>query len=582
MRRPSELLSRSGSAFTLVEMLIAVGAVALVGVALAAVFEATGRTVQVGRRVSALNSYAALVEQQMRRDFAGITRQGFLVIRNEMADADQIAGFSMADDVVPLHVDDLSPRPRRTDEVLFFVKGSFATAREALHASKVARADAARVYYGHGKRRSIDTSLGSLYLEPALDDQNNEPFSNLGVADPRNQNRYASEWTLVRHVTLLCPVPTSTQSLPVLAQAPGLPANVLADNDIQIAYQPAASNIFRALAVIDWSGASGIRGSVLPQFTSGLVDIATTDLRETRLVVETADVFPNLAGNQFFDPSSNNGNDGSNAGMDGLFRQYGPNSPQQDPQVVARMQSWMADALPGWSMALNPNQRTRIRVEPSAPNYLGVLADPALTPLETAYQRADQVMLGSSGFLPRCTEFIVEWTFGEVFPSDPNTPGFVDGRQGETIWHGMPRDADGTPLPGSPPTTDLSVKSFPYDDSKIAFRHAVPYRTLDGQMHSGAAGHKANTFLVHGAIPASAGDPLTSYFGFDDPTFSPDLDPPGSPDGLVQSPGDSATNTLPWAWPKRIRVTLGLADPNDPTYEAQYQFVFDLPQEPQR
>lgn len=60
---------------------------------------------------------------------------------------------------------------------------------------------------------------------------------------------------------------------------------------------------------------------------------------------------------------------------------------------------------------------------------------------------------------------------------------------------------------------------------------------------------------------------LVSYFGYYDPTFAPDVtsgDPP----------------SLPWPWPKMIRVTFTLTDPNDPSIEQSFQYVFNVPPDP--
>ena len=89
--------------------------------------------------------------------------------------------------------------------------------------------------------------------------------------------------------------------------------------------------------------------------------------------------------------------------------------------------------------------------------------------------------------------------------------------------------------------------------------------------------------LVHSpylSATQDAGQQVTSYFGYTDPTFNPDRDAPtGSPipDGLLISPGDSRSPTIPWAWPRYIRVTMSLADPNNPSVEQGFQFVFDVP-----
>jgi type II secretory pathway pseudopilin PulG len=585
-----------GAGFTLIEMLVAVGAVALVGVAIAAVFSATGRTVSTGRRVGALNAYANLIKQQMEKDFASITREGFLVIRNEMADADgngiynpPQTGGSRGGDAIPLHVDDLAPRPRRIDELMFFAKGDFTTAREPLDPGFVARSDAARIYYGMGKRRRPDATPGSPYLDPRLDDPNNEANSWLGRQIAGNPNRFASEWTLLRQVTLLSPL-QSTARVPAgyLIPALGISSAQIPDQDIQVMLQPAASNIFRALAVLFPTGpANVVRPNVRPFFSSGLVDIATTTLTETRLVVTTADTWPGsppggfpgtAAGTQFFDPTANGGPDGSNKGLDGFYRLHGTGA-GQDPYVLARMQAWMSDALPTWSTAPNVNQRTRIRYEPEPPNYLGVIGDPNLTALAAAYSRADQLMLSSSNFLPRCTEFIVEWSFGRAYTSDSTASDYRAGHEGELIWHGMERLNDGTPA-----KDNVASVVRPYAPGYLtaspwkprAAEHRLDYRELSGSIKQFTVKNE----LIHGQgfAPAnlSVGEPITSYFGYTDPTFNPDQDN----DGRLESGSDAASPTIPWAWPKLIRVTIGLADPIDPTIEQRFQLVFSLPDEP--
>lgn len=71
------------AAFTLLEAMVAIGAMALVSVGLAAIFSSVGKTITGGKRLSTLNTYAALVEQQMRRDFESMSRGGYLMIRNQ-------------------------------------------------------------------------------------------------------------------------------------------------------------------------------------------------------------------------------------------------------------------------------------------------------------------------------------------------------------------------------------------------------------------------------------------------------------------------------------------------------------------
>ena len=71
-------------AFTLIEVVVAVGVLAIVTLVIAAVFDSVGETVSAGTRISNLNRRAAQLERVMRQDFRRISRnEGFLVIRNE-------------------------------------------------------------------------------------------------------------------------------------------------------------------------------------------------------------------------------------------------------------------------------------------------------------------------------------------------------------------------------------------------------------------------------------------------------------------------------------------------------------------
>lgn len=113
-------------AFTLVEMLVAVGAVALVSVGLAAVFQTVGRTVTTGKRISALTQQAAVLESQMRQDFKNMTRDGFLVIRHQFTMRGTNNGPTLTQ-TTRFVGDPLPARPRRIDEILFFANGEYRT-----------------------------------------------------------------------------------------------------------------------------------------------------------------------------------------------------------------------------------------------------------------------------------------------------------------------------------------------------------------------------------------------------------------------------------------------------------------------
>ncbi|MCH8269982.1 MAG: prepilin-type N-terminal cleavage/methylation domain-containing protein [Planctomycetes bacterium] len=545
---------RTCPGFTLVEMLIALGAFALIALGLTTIFDSTARTVSAGRRVGAMTEYAALLESQFRADFQAMTRDGFLVIRNEYANNA---------DSVPLHGDDRSPRPRRVDELMFFVKKPVSSAREALAAGFRAASNEASIYYGHGQGRQLDLRRSSFYRRPRVDGPNFEPSHQLGVnpplADRPNPNRYASSWNLLRHVTVLAQFGGSESGTPSL---PGIPPALLRDGEHWIGLRPAASSLFRRIAAFDF-------GSEIPrpQLSSGIVDIATTDLAEIREIVTTVSEIPNDINNeaQLW------------AAMDGETR--------GGLDAALFMHAWMDDALPANSMAVNPRERSRMRAERSAPDFLGVLSElqNSTSPQAVWWNsilRADQMAIASSVFIPSCTEFIVEWTFGMVDP---------DGRM---IWHGKDRWVD---LDGDPQRRRPEEKvAWPYraaqnEEMKIPLMLRGPrveVSPIPGNPRVNPAGLDAWPVipeLIHGRRTTEEEEPLTSYFGYFDPTFNPDLrgDLPNSgPAGDIDDDGDALSPTLPWAWPELIRITLTLTDPIDPTFEQTFQFVFETPGNP--
>lgn len=575
---PSRRRSRS---FTLIETMVAVGALAFVAAGIAVIFESTGKTVSTGRRISAFNTYAAAIEQRLKVDIASMTREGFLVIRHELANPD---GTGHVDPTlpntnrVPLYDGDTNPRQRRIDEMIFFAKGQFVSARDALVPGVTAKAEAARIYYGHGMRQVNDGT--PRYLRPELNEVNNDQNARLGYTYQDNPNRYASDWILLRHVTLLSGPQGTPRTLP--AAYTGFP-----DSDVQVALQPAASSIFRTLLDKFPDPATGPPLASLahpspnrdhPIFACGLIDIATTDLSEIRQVITTCDVFPGAATSQLFNPASNSApeNSGNNSGPNGEYKAIA-----HDALVLDRAHQWMDEAFPANSIyhASPDPDAARLRCETAPTDFAGVLQDAALVgPNEREYRRADQLMLSSSNFLPRCTEFIVEWSFGNTYPTDPAHPLYPadPAKAGQTIWHGLDRLVSQN---GQAPT-DL----------------AHPYRTVEALVGPVTADTVANvfptvggtnkawlttTYLIHGVSDPATFDPtipLTSYFGYVNPTFNPDLDPPTG-NGTLANPGDATVPSVPWIWPKMLRITISLADPNDPSIERTFQFVFNVPQD---
>lgn len=532
------------AAFTLLEAMVAIGAMALVSVGLAAIFSSVGKTITGGKRLSTLNTYAALVEQQMRRDFESMSRGGYLMIRNQYT-TQGIGNSASIQNVALTSTDTIEPRPRRIDEVMFFAEGAFSTAREAADPDFQAKSGEARIYYGHGTR--LPEYLPA-FIKPGVADTNARSSTSsavaIGLGDPFGPNEFAASWMLVRHVTLLKKPETTAERFParkVFQWDPASPLGklVLQDKVGQISLHPAGASIFRVLAAripegrsLNYFRSEQNAATGRPVYTSGIVDIATTDLNEVRTIATAS----------LIDPVS------IKKASDFSY----PNPPTVQGGVPLA-QSWMEEGWPAYSDATaladgrTPPQYpgTRVRYEPAATNYVGVLSsyNTSAQAAEGAYRRADQMMLTASNFVPNCSEFIVEWSFG-----------IVDQNSGEVVWHGLERRADtnGDGVLANPDR--YLARPYPLSNSAAA-NYTLRYTKLNGA----SAQYAVPSSLIYNRTSGPLSElSQTSYFGY-----------------LV--PGQASDGT-PWPWPKLIRVTFTLADPNAAGVQQTFQFVFETPE----
>jgi hypothetical protein len=579
--------------FTLAETLVAIGAVAVISVGLASIFQSVGKTLTAGKRVSAFTQYATLVERQMRDDFERMTRQGFLVIHHKYA----VNPAGVRIDVIP-YEGATTASLRRIDEILFFATGDFASAREPMAPGAIARSGNAAIYYGHGARWPI--TFGAAYEFPEVNTAPPAyPQLTLGYAPsfgtPADEypNQHATSWTLLRHVTLLSPL-ASTDTRYAPSGAFGYPANsnFLADQDLQVALQPASSSLFRVLSRYFPGGTGGptIPGGMRPlrdatgaglfgtrgERHSGLVDIATTDLSETRSLSQTlnrgdksaqlrpegvgspAD-FTNFRTTQIADDTANPIARPGGFNLIAELTQAGIQSgsgPEADS--LSNIHAWMREAFPANSfgdLSSGPDDEAHIRTryEPEPPKYF--VAASLTNELERTYRRADQLMLTSAVFVPRCSEFIVEWSLGQTDPF------------GRTIWYGGRE-----PLGALDETIRLYPGSPPNVTDPDAWYKPFGYLGLEAP---GASGHTLSPYLIYDFdsiddyAKTTALAQATAHFGYVDPTW------PGA-----GSLSDGEPPTLAWPWPKLIRVTMTLADPTDPSVEETFQFVFEVPADP--
>jgi type II secretory pathway pseudopilin PulG len=630
-RAPSAALLRAaagapggaGRAFTLIEMLIAVGAVGLIAVGLAKLFSSTGEVVKYGRRVSAMNELAATLENQIRRDIAAIAGQGdaFLVIRNKLLlsnplNADQQGNSSPTlnpDSGIWLSAEDRSfhPRPRRIDEICFFINGSINSAREPQMPGRAPQGAAARIYYGHGmQRNSYDT--------PRLDSDplwSNNPAwpAGLGRADNTGTaNLYAGNWTLLRQETLLArPQPTQWK-YPAIATTPTayITTNNWDDSIVQVGLQPAAASIFRfdpyhptqpdlkGPWYVKYTNTTIVNGQSVdhdaayqlpavppnaiarmndayagnnfwPSTASGIVDVAAVDLSVIRARV--IGLGPGIAGTPGVPGLAD----------DTLLKRNLPQAvathlaagvPLDDLDInrnVAHAQKMlMASALPGndpWLFAngtmatatqpaaANPVSEQRMIYAPKPPDFTGNFANGGTAwNANEPYRQQDQAMLSSSNLAAGCTEFIVEWSFGDVY-LNPQNAGDVN--NGHIIWHGRDR-SDGSTLRIQPYRGNTSTTGFTgnqYFDAQAfpGTNAAVPAGLIHWPVNIPATGAPP---WVGGGL-WNAEQPVYSFFGYQEPI----------------------TGQYDWPWPKLLRFTISLTDPADPTFEQTVQFVVEIP-----
>ena len=144
--------------FTVLETLVTIGILVIVAAGAATIFNAIGDTIDDGRRVAELNRFAARLERVMREDFESMTRDGFMVIAHQNAPGPDPDANNRNVQLSPIDTtdpdgDNQLGRPRRADEIMFFARGDFETARRAVSPDMIARSDEAAIYYGHGQKR---------------------------------------------------------------------------------------------------------------------------------------------------------------------------------------------------------------------------------------------------------------------------------------------------------------------------------------------------------------------------------------------------------------------------------------------
>lgn len=579
--------TRSRAGFTLLEVLVAVGAIAVVAAGLAVVFDSVGKTVSAGRRASRINQVGQLVKQQITADFGSMTRDGFLVIRQSYADQNGDDVFAVATDRVPVGDGESATfaRPRRVDEILFFQNGSFASSRSPVtpggdtERTLVAQAGEAMVYYGHGNlwtNGAQTNALTNVEIE-GVGSVTGSYDNRLGGVD--GLNAFAGDWVLVRKQVLLTGEPgTDNRNTGDYFDVNGGTITLL-DGECQVAGQPAAASVYREMnrafgpagadiRGVDYAwyrdtglpndsfesgGAGNVEGvATSPTLASGTIDIATTSLSELRSVMENLPFGPLAA-------------DLINAK---------PTTPiEPGNAALNRMRLWMDNAMPTASAdallllpsTLEPTRQARMRVALQPPGLLNNFDETsdnnAANRRMAVVSRSNRQMIAAGALITNCTEFVVEWSFGKTDAG------------GNIIWHGPPRRG--------------SVVR-PYDDSNLNDPQ-VQFASSFTNNRAASIGIAVSEGQIYGGDVEDVGlatwdrTTITSTFGFKDPRLDPNLDTTNetgpNPPRSWQDPGD-LPGLLDWAWPSQIRVRISITDPLDPTSanETTFEYVFRTPE----
>ncbi len=245
-------LARGG--FTLVELIVAIGAVLLVSLGVGQIFAAVGRLTSFGKASAEIDTNARLLEQKLREDFDGFRRMApedtFLAIRmreigdfsrdGDSIDAGERPVYLTPEDQQEDQRNGLLPyeilsagganeiRSRavtsRLDEIVFLARAPegrpYASQQIDLDpGAGPVTTHVARMYWGHALRPRLDDSFDpNDPTDPPL--RQYTPDGDFGMpADPtelftpgdpdtqpfipRGRNRYAGEWMLARQPLLL-------------------------------------------------------------------------------------------------------------------------------------------------------------------------------------------------------------------------------------------------------------------------------------------------------------------------------------------------------------------------------------------
>ena len=508
---------RTNRAFTLIELMVAVGLLLVVIVAVSRIFSTASKVASLGEAVNDILQESGAIELQIRSDFSRLDYDGVLVIqcvaiRN---DANLLSQSSA------LLIDPTRPADAtiRCDQLVFFSKGTQTSARFAGNQdlgpfNGLARSNVSRILYGHGVQLPDLIPQGvtsSLRPDPiAFEDRPLLPWSFDIVAGGNLDYEYwwgggggvtngtqpeAHDWTLARQAILLADDGGDLRRFHKATDStPATYGNNLA---VSLFEQANLETVIMDANLLPNSNIINSR-----------VDVAATNLNDIRKILAPV-------GSTTWRQRIVNGFFGSSA-----F--YGPYA-----------------QLAGY-----------VRSEKVAPSM----------------NRQD-VMLTTPTLATNCSSFMVDWTWGSyqvpgVVPYDslPNPPPAIP----PTKWYGFPDTEIFLPPPSLPQIPDpqwRGVRTLTQD---------LPSQPPDEWLINPSAIEGVNPIIY----PFGANSRIkiyTAVFGFngDKPVFQT----LGSPD--VQNRDDYTP------WPTALRITMQLHDPEKRIEQGKtLQLIVELPKRP--
>ena len=510
---------RTNRAFTLIELMVAVGLLLVVIVAVSRIFSTASKVASLGEAVNDILQESGAIELQIRSDFSRLDYDGVLVIqcvaiRN---DANLLSQSSA------LLIDPTRPADAtiRCDQLVFFSKGTQTSARFAGNQdlgpfNGLARSNVSRILYGHGVQLPDLIPQGvtsSLRPDPiAFEDRPLLPWSFDIVAGGNLDYEYwwgggggvtngtqpeAHDWTLARQAILLADDGGDLRRFHKATDStPATYGNNLA---VSLFEQANLETVIMDANLLPNSNIINSR-----------VDVAATNLNDIRKILAPV-------GSTTWRQRIVNGFFGSSA-----F--YGPYA-----------------QLAGY-----------VRSEKVAPSM----------------NRQD-VMLTTPTLATNCSSFMVDWTWGSyqvpgVVPYDslPNPPPAIP----PTKWYGFPDTEIFLPEPPPPPPQIpdpqwRGVRTLTQD---------LPSQPPDEWLINPSVIEGVNPIIY----PFGANSRIkiyTAVFGFngDKPVFQT----LGSPD--VQNRDDYTP------WPTALRITMQLHDPEKRIEQGKtLQLIVELPKRP--